>query len=166
MIKRFNNKKSKHGQEEIVGFVLIVVIVAVALLILLWFLLRAPGASAVESYQVESFIQASLQYTSSCENDVEFLPLDDLIVSCEHGNSCLDGTDSCEVLNNTLKDIMKSGWNVNNESAVKGYRISIMADGQESLVLSLGNATANYKGAFQDFAKSGENYEVSMKVYY
>jgi hypothetical protein len=167
-LKLFNKKKGKSnkGQEEMVGFVLIVIIVSVALLILLWFLLRSPSASAVENYQVESFIQASLQYTSSCESEIEFLPLEDLIVSCQHGNACLDGTDSCEILNSTAKDLVKNGWNTNNGSAVKGYVFSIAFNGQESFKLAEGNKTSDYKGAFQDFAKGGENYEVSVKIYY
>ena len=156
----------KRGQEEMVGFVVIVVIVSVVLLVLLGFLLRSPDKSAVESYEVESFIQASLQYTSECENQIEFLSIQDLIVACERGEKCLDERDSCEILNESLKGIIGKTWNVGEGSAVKGYKFTIRIEEEEKWVLKEGNETGNYKGAFQDFAKRGNSYEVSLDVYY
>ncbi len=157
---------NRKGQEEMVGFIVIVVIVSVVLLVLLGFLLRSPGSSAVESYEVESFIQASLQYTSECENRIEFLSIQDLIVSCERGEKCLDERDSCEILNESLKGVIGKAWNVSEQSAVKGYKFTIKIEEEERLVLKEGNETRNYKGAFQDFAKRGDSYEVSLDVYY
>jgi len=156
----------KRGQEEMVGFVVIIVIVSVVLLILLGFLLRSPGSEAVKSYEVESFIQASLQYTSSCENQIEFLSIEDLIVACEEGEVCLDERNSCDVLNESLRGIIENAWNVKEGSAVKGYKFSVRVEEQEKLILKEGNETRNYKGAFQDFAKGGSSYEVSLDVYY
>lgn len=158
--------RSRSGQEEMVGFVIIIIIVAVILLILLGFLLRSPGTEAVKSYEIENFIQASLQYTSSCENQVEFLSVEDLIVACEEGEVCLDESNSCDVLNESLKGIIENAWNVKEGSAVKGYKLSVKVDEQEKWILKEGNETRNYKGAFQDFAKGSSNYEVSLNVYY
>jgi len=165
MIEKMN-KKDKRGQEEMVGFVIIIVIVAVILLVLLGFMLRNNKSEAVESYEVESFIQASLQYTSDCGNQVEFLSIEDLIVSCEEKEMCLDERDSCEVLNETLKGMIEKAWNVNKESAVKGYQFKVMLDEEEKFSLKKGNETGNYKGAFQDFAKGHDTYQVSLDVYY
>jgi hypothetical protein len=148
-----------------VGFVIIIIIVSVILLVLLGFLLRTPSTSAVQSYEVENFIIASLQYTSSCENEVGFLSVQDLIVDCQEGSVCLDGKSSCVVLNDTLKGEIKSGWNVNNQSAVKGYKLGVMIGEQAIFLLQEGNETRNYKGAFQDFAKRGNSYTVSLNVY-
>ncbi len=161
-----NKEKNKRGQEEMVGFIVIVVIVSVVMLVLLGFLLRSPSTSAVQNYEVESFIQAGLQYTSSCENQIEFLPVQDLIVSCEGGETCLDGEDSCKVLNETLKNIVESGWNVKEGSAVKGYEVGIMVEKTGIFSLQKGNQTSNYKGAFQNFAKRGKSYEIYLNVYY
>ncbi len=158
--------RNRSGQEEMVGFVVIVVIVSVVLLVLLGFLLRSPDKSAVESYEVESFIQSALQYTSECENQIEFLSIQDLIVACEREEKCLDERDSCEILNESLKGIIENAWNINEQSAVKGYKFSISVGEQERLLFKKGNETRNYKGAFQDFAKRGNNYEVSLNVYY
>ena len=159
-------KNNKLGQEEMVGFVVIVIIVSVILLILLGFMLRKPSSEAVKNYEVESFIQASLQYTTVCENQIEFLSIQDLIVSCEEGETCLDERNSCEVLNETLKGIIENAWNVKEGSAIKGYKLKVMVDGEEKFTIEKGNETRNYKGAFQDFSKGSSNYEVSLDVYY
>ncbi len=159
-------KKNKKAQEELIGFVVIIVIVSVVLLVLLGFLLRSPEKSAVQSYEVESFIQASLQYTSECENQVEFLSLQDLIVACDREERCLDERNSCEILNETINNIIENAWNVNEQSAVRGYKMTIKVGGEEKFVFEKGSETSNYKGAFQDFAKRSSNYEVSLNVYY
>ena len=114
-------------------------IVSIGLLILLSFLIRSPNNGSTESYQVESFIQSALQYTSTCENEIEFLPIQDLVVACDNGVKCVDGSDSCTVLNSTIADLISNGWNVGNQSVVKGYNIKITANGQEELTIKEGN---------------------------
>ncbi|MDD5012677.1 MAG: hypothetical protein PHQ66_03490 [Candidatus Nanoarchaeia archaeon] len=161
-MKKVNNK----GQEEIVGFVVIIVIVSVAMIILLWFLLNSPSESAVENFEIESFIQTTLQYTTSCEGQVEFLSLQNLIIACNEGGKCLDESDSCVVLNETLKEIIESSWPVSEQSAIKGYKLNVYIEDLEALQIQKGNETTNYKGAFQDFARSGKDYKVSLNVYY
>ncbi len=159
-------RKSKKAQEEMVGFVVIIVIVAVVLLVLLGFMLRNNKNQVIESYEVESFIQASLQYTSDCGSQTEFLSIEDLIVSCEGGETCLDERESCEVLNETLKGIIGKAFNVSEESAVRGYLFKVMVDENERFSLKKGNETGNYKGAFQDIPRGRDVYEVSLNIYY
>ena len=159
--------KNKKAQEEMVGFVVIVIMVSVGLLILLGFLINQnPNKNAVESYQVESFIQSALQYTTSCENGLGFLEVQDLVIACNQKETCLDGTNSCDLLNNTLRGLIESGWDVSSQSATKGYKLGVLVNEQENLVIKEGNETTQYKGAFQDFSRSGEDYEVSLNVYY
>ena len=64
--------KRKKAQEEMVGFALIIILVAVILLIFLGFSLRDQEKETIESYEVESFIQSFLQYTSDCRDNLEF----------------------------------------------------------------------------------------------
>jgi len=156
----------KKGQEEMVGFIVIVVMVSIILLVLLGFMLKSSSTETVEDYEVESFIGAMLQYTSNCEADLEFLSVQDLIVECHTGSSCLDGEKSCDVLNSTLKDLIKSGWNVNDQSAVKGYSFEVTAGDTSIFSLQAGNKTSDYKGAYQDFSKRSSTYVVSLDVYY
>jgi len=148
-----------------VGFVIIIILVAVILLVLLGFLLRSPSTEVVKNYEVESFIQASLQYTTTCENQIEFLSIKNLIVSCETGESCLDGKNSCDILNETFKNIIGNAWNVKEGSAVKGYKLGIVVNGNEQFILKRGNETKNYKGSWEDFAVGSDNYEVLLNVY-
>jgi len=159
-------QKSKRAQEEMVGFVIIIVIVSVILLVLLGFLLKSPEKSAVENYEVESFIQSVLQYTSQCENSLEFLSIQDLIAACDEKETCLNGEDSCEMLNETIKNLVEKAWDVNEQSAVKGYKFRVMVEDEERLLFEEGNETSSYKGGWEDFPKRGNTYTVSLNVYY
>ncbi len=164
-IIRKNNKKA---QEEIVGFALIIIIVAVILLIFLGFSLNTSQKEIVESYEVDSFIQAFLQYTTDCrdQSDLEYLSIQKLIFNCYNDGVCLDERYTCEVLNSTLKDVVKKSWKVEGDRPVKGYELKIIIDNVERLLFEEGNITQNYKGSMQDFAKRGEDYEIYFKAYY
>ena len=164
-IGNFSLLSNKIGQEEMVGFAIIIVIVSVIMLIFLGFMLKSPSKEIVESYEIESFIQSSLQYTSDCESQLGFLSIQDLIMTCETNGMCLDKRDSCVVLNSTLNDLITRSWNVGEKSAVKGYKLKIIVNEQEKLTLQAGNETINYKGGFQDFARRGKNYEVYLNIY-
>jgi len=156
---------NKRAQEEIIGFVVIVVIVSVIILILLSFILTSSDNAAVESYEVESFIQSMLQYTTNCESQIEFLSFQKLIAYCENEGVCLNGINSCEILNSTTKEIIETGWNINEQSAIKGYEFKINTEEKELFFIEAGNKTTNYKGSFQDFARSGEEYGISLTIY-
>ena len=98
MIEKIKIKKK--GQEEMLGFALIIIIVAVILLVFLGFSLRGSQKQGVESYEADSFMQAFLQYTTDCAENYEtdYLDIQDLVFECDDGNTCLDGRDACEVL--------------------------------------------------------------------
>jgi hypothetical protein len=157
--------KNKSGQEEMVGFALIMILVAVILLILLGFSLRKPEKETIESYEVESFIQAILQYTTDCKDNLGYLSIQKLIFDCYNKNICLDERDTCEVLNSTLKEIMKESWKVEGDRPVKGYELQIMVDeSEEILILKEGNMTQNSKGGMQPLGK--KDIEVYFNAYY
>jgi hypothetical protein len=164
-IRDFSLLSNKFGQEEIVGFVVIVVIVSVIILVLLSFILTNTDGVAVESYEVESFIQSMMQYTTTCETRLEFLSYQKLIAYCENEGTCLDETDSCEILDSTTRDIIRVGWNINEDSPIKGYEFKIATEERELFFAEEGNKTANYKGSFQDFARRGEEYIISLTIY-
>jgi hypothetical protein len=158
-------KKNRLGQEEMVGFAVIVVIIGVILLVALGFFLRNPTESGVESYEIESFIQSSLQVTTDCESEIDFLSVQKLVSSCNNNDKCLDNRDSCEVLNSTLSNLVESSWQAGNGSAIKGYNLKVIIDEQTKLEIKKGNETSNYKSGFQGFARGGNSYEVSLDVY-
>lgn len=158
--------KNKLGQEEIVGFALIIIIVAIILLVVLGLSLRGKGREAVQSYEVGSFIQTSLQYTSDCYSSIEYLPMQKLIFECERENQCNDGRETCDVLDSTFTDIAEKSWKVGEQTPVKGYKIRVVTEEREILLIELGNQTNNYKSSMQSFSRQGIDYEVSFRVNY
>jgi hypothetical protein len=150
-----------------IGFALIIIIVSVILLVFLGFSLREPQKELVESYEVESFIQGFLQYTTDCRDsgNLEYLSIRKLIFDCNNREKCLDGRESCEVLNSTLTGIVKESWKIE-KRPVKGYELKIISNEAEMLVLKEGNITKNYKGSMQDFRTSGNSFEIFFTAYY
>jgi len=63
---------NRKGQEEIVGFALIIIIVAVILLVFLAFSLNKPEKEDLENYVVKGFLDATLAYTSECRDERNF----------------------------------------------------------------------------------------------
>ena len=158
--------KSKVGQEEMVGFMLIIIIVAVIMLVFLSFYLRDSPKEIVESYEVESFIQAFLQHTTDCRDNLEYLSIRKLIFDCDDGGICLDGRDICEVLDSTLTNLVEESWKVDSDTPIKGYELNITSNKEEMLLIKKGNKTNNYRGAMQDFSRSGNLFEILFTAYY
>ena len=156
----------KRAQEEMVGFGLIIIIVAVILLVFLGLTLTKPQKEAVEDYEVNSFIQAFLQYTTDCEDNLEYLSVQKLIFDCNSGEECLDGRSSCEALNLTLMEIVGETWMVGEGRPIQGHELEIIVDDAKMLFFKEGNITQNYRGSSQDFSRRGENYEIFFKAYY
>ena len=143
---RLNNQKA---QEEMVGFALIIILVAVILLIFLGFSLRNQGKDSVKSYEVESFIQSTLHYTSDCRDNLEFFSVQELISKCNNDERCLDGRSTCDVLKPILNGITKESWKIGAERPVKGYEFKVNSTKKEILDIQEGNITANSKGSVQ-----------------
>ncbi len=159
--------RGRRGQEEFVGFGLIIIVVAIVLLIFLGFTLRKDSSpELVESYEVESFIQTILQHTTDCEDNREFLPVQKLIFDCNEGGSCEDGRNFCTVLEGTIKELTEESWNVGEEGLTRGYEFEILREGGEILKIEEGNKTNSYKGSKQHFSKGGNSIEIYFTAYY
>lgn len=156
-------KRNKKAQEEMIGFALIIVIMAVVILVL-FSLSSRHKQEFVESYEVDNFIQAMLQYTTNCSisYDSNILDVRKLVKSCNSKEICLNGKSSCEVLNKTLIGMMDESWNVGSEWQYKGYIFEINSSNNEQLFYySKGNQTNNFKGSNQDF----DTYFLNLKIY-
>jgi len=132
-----------------VGFALIVLIVAVVLIIFLGLSLGKKNSSVTESYEVESFVQAMLQYTTQCQNNFGYDNVKELISDCKNNNPCRNGKDGCELLNSTLTKILDTSWPVGKENPVKGYALNINSSAGNVISLQKGNITSSSKGAYQ-----------------
>ncbi|MEK6817325.1 MAG: hypothetical protein AABX80_00845 [Nanoarchaeota archaeon] len=162
------NRKLKKGQEEMIGFALIIILVSVILLVFLAFSLNKPKTE-IESYEVNSFLQTSLQYTTTCQTASgikKFNAIKDLVFECDLKNKCSNEENTCEVLNETLTDILKESWPTGEDRPNKGYELTINTG--ENLILSLqeGNLTKNCRGSSQSFskAKSKKDFTINFKA--
>ena len=155
-----NNKKK--GQEEMVGFGLILIIVAIVFIVFISVYIRKPSES-VTDYESNSFVQSILQYTTICqEENLQNLSVQELISKCQEGvNNCYSVNyriiKQCDILIKTVKNITQDSWNVGPKNPVKGYSFIINASAAENvpekqlLNITNGVVTNNYKGAEQDF---------------
>ena len=160
---KMKNKKTK-AQEEMIGFALIIILVSVILLVFLAFSLNKPKTE-IESYEVNSFLQTSLQYTTLCQTSSgikKFNDIQDLVFECDLKNKCSNEENTCEVLNETLTDILKESWPTGEDRPNKGYELIINT--KEELILEIreGNLTKNCKGSSQSFSKSRPKKDFSI----
>lgn len=158
-------KKSKRGQEEIIGFALIIVFVAIIFLVFISLSLNKKSQTTVESYEAESFLQAVLDYTTSCEDYKGRIEIRDLVFDCNEEFVCLNGENSCDVLNETIGNILEKSWNIEEESLYKGYEFEIKTNEKSLICIQKGNQTKNSKGAVQDYSKNSRNAEISFNIY-
>jgi len=129
----WNNKimpKSKRSQSETVGFVLIIIIVMVIMLILLYFLFRPKPATTTDSADMTFLLDSFNEYTTNC-TFIPDLPQyengKDLIQECysNEGELCTDGRSVCQVLNDTIKEVIGRTLDVGEDYKNKAYRINI-----------------------------------------
>jgi len=155
---------NRKGQEEIVGFALIIIIVAVILLVFLAFSLNKPEKEDLENYVVKGFLDATLAYTSECrdERNFEFISIRKLIGDCSQGFSCYDGESACEILEKDLKGITEESWDL---TRYDGYEIRVLKKNQSIIdTIKEGNITKQSKGYMEEI--DGERVVILFKAYY
>ena len=81
----FENKKA---QEEMVGFALIMIIVMIIVLIILGFALTRSKGVEEKDFQLTGFIEASLQVTTDCKFNDEFLTIRGMVHQCNQRQKC------------------------------------------------------------------------------
>ena len=145
---------AKKGQQEMVGFVLIVVLVVVAALVLLVISLRKP-AETKNDLQAENLISSVLSYTTECSDyEPNYFNIQRLMKACYNREACTNlGRNSCDYLNESLKDIFKIA--VAGESVIKSYDVSVFSkdsEGQTADILgfSSGEAACSSPSGWQE----------------
>ena len=158
-LKDYSNQfvSCKRSQEEMVGFALIIILVSIILLVFLAFSLNKSKTESTESYEVNSFLQSTLQYTTACQTSSgikKFESIQDLVFECDIKEKCSNNENTCEVLNKTLTDILKESWPIGEDRPNKGYELIINTKDELTLNIQEGNLTNNCKGSSQSFYKS------------
>lgn len=156
---------NKKGQEEMVGFMIIVVIVTLVILFFLVFSWQSGDSGSEDSLEASSFLQSALSYTTGCHNSIKYLTLDDLISACYKEESCDNEEYSCDVLNETLQGILDESWPVGAELRYKGYKFEAVADNSTLVAISKGNVTGSYKGTRQILPVSSASIQVTFTAY-
>jgi hypothetical protein len=146
----------KKGQEEIVGFVLIVVLVAIVGVILLGIALRRPPSEVQqESRDIYRFLESMMDYTSECSVSYEpdYAKVRELLVECYSNptSSCTSGEKACESLEITIKGILDVSWQTGPDRPIKGYMFnsSYTSDIKEENVISVsaGECALTFSGS-------------------
>ncbi len=112
----------RKGQEEIVGFVVVVLLVSIVALIFIGFSIRKePGLES--SPDAEYFLSSAMEYTTSCSKGYEsnYLRLGELIEECKSGGVCLSEGNSCIALNKSLSELINSGYGTGLNKPIRGY---------------------------------------------
>lgn len=149
----------RRGQEEMVGFVLIILLVAVIFIIFLGFYLRKSSSDQrTESGELSQFLDALLEYTTDCSlnNGYSYEKISDLARECNQGAQCSNGKDACLVLKENSKEIIESSWNFGAQSPTKGYNFVINFNETSAPDIRLGencDLNGNYRGSSKPFQK-------------
>jgi hypothetical protein len=150
---------TRKGQEEMVGFVLIILLVAIIFLVFLGLFLRKGNSdNSIESGEISQFLDSMLEYTSNCSlnSGYSYENVKDLATECERGALCSNNKEACIVLKETSKEIIESSWQFGSESPNKGYRFSIKFNGTapDININSATGACNTLRGGSRPFQKS------------
>jgi hypothetical protein len=157
---------SKKAQEEIIGFGIILLIIAIIGIIILSISInKNTQKEEVEDYETSSFLKAMLETTTTCEKNSRYISVKDLIFECQRNYICYNEEESCDILNETINDILKGSWNAGNNTPIKGYEFIIDSKDERMINIKKGNVTKSYKGSTQNYAKSTDEANIFIKIY-
>lgn len=149
-----------------VGFALIIIMVAIILVVFLTISLKKSN-NVEESYEIGSFLESMLDYTTNCSmsTNVNYISVDRLIYECSELSVCKNGLSSCQVLNETLSEMIPIAWPVGETSQFKAYEFLIFSGIQPEPMVNLtsGQLTNASRGASQYLTK---NTSIFLTVYY
>jgi len=128
------NCRDKKAQQEIVGLVVIVLIVSVMGLVFFSFMIGKGDSVKSTNVELSNLLEASMMQSSNCA--INFVPeydnVEELIKSCYGNKDCLDGRDSCEVLEGLLGEVVEKGLGVDMSGSGigsgginKGFELSV-----------------------------------------
>lgn len=158
--------KKKSAQEEIAGFGIILIVIAVIAVVFISLSLNKAQKQELEDYESSGFLSALMEKTTDCEKNAKFLSVKDLIFECGRDYNCVNGENSCNVLNETLGSSLRDNWQVGQEYPIKGYNLMVNYENELYFNITSGNLTSEYKGAMQNYSKINENAEFYFRVYY
>jgi len=130
-------KQNKRGQQEILGFVLIVLLVTIMGVVFLSFSIGKSRPTKQTSAEISNLLEASMYHTTKCA--VNYVPqyreVQDLIKECYNHpeQMCLNGQGVCDVLKSQLKELIDQSLTVSDVSPNKAYTLKIQYNSLDSL---------------------------------
>lgn len=122
---------NRKGQEEMVGFALVVIIVAVVGLLLLGLAIRSGDKNTNnDNYEIRQFLDSAMYVSSNCalRSNLDYASLSDLVRECykNPAKECLSSKENvCLALNNSLNGVIKSGLKIGADRPNKGFIMNI-----------------------------------------
>lgn len=155
----------KKGQQEIVGFVLIVVLVVVGLMVFLIISLRdAPENEG--SLEVENMLDALMRHTTECAivYEPDYDNFEDLFKSCHLKDNCKNlGRSACDYLNESLKSVVEAM--MASEATLGAYELEFFVkDGEGLLKISEGNCAGSVSSAQRSVVSGSDSLTIRMKL--
>ncbi|MDA3836258.1 MAG: hypothetical protein PF542_01410 [Nanoarchaeota archaeon] len=152
-----------------IGFALIIIIVAVLIVVFISLSMNENEDESLNSFELESFVQATLEYTTNCTARGDYIPLRKVIFRCIENQTCSSGEDPCIILENDIQAIVENSWQACPECRIRGYEFNITQAKEGSPIpddiyhLAAGNVTIFSKTAVQNF---DSGVDVHFKAYY
>jgi hypothetical protein len=151
------------GQQEIVGFVLIVVLVMVAMMVFLIISVRDSGEE-VSGAEVSNMLDVLLKTTSECAvvYEPDYDDFEDLVKSCYKKDDCsnLDRS-ACDYLNESFYDMVSVMVSV--DASINWSVDLFERDGAGILKWEEGSCTGGVSGAQRSII-SGNDLVVRMRI--
>jgi hypothetical protein len=158
--------KNKNAQEEIMGFGIILIVIAVIALVFISLSVnKNRNVNDEPNYEVNGFLSALMEKTTTCEKNSNLLAVKDIIFECGRNRICANGENSCDVLNETVTSAMDNSWKVENGSLVKGYYLVVYYEGDLIINETRGVLDGESRGAWQDYAKSAEESQIILEIF-
>jgi hypothetical protein len=159
-------RRNKRGQQEMVGFVLIVVLVVVGMMVFLVISLRGGSGNEGGSLEVSNILNAVTRQTTECAivYEPDYDNFEDLFKSCHQGDSCSNLRKSaCEYLNESLSDVLSDI--MLSEASVDGYLFEVFVrDGVGIVMASEGECLGASNSAQRSISSNGDKLIIRMKV--
>ncbi len=128
----------KKGQEEMVGFVVIVVLVAIVSVVLLGISFREKTPSTGrDSSEIYQFLESMMGYTTDCalQYEPDYSELSELIAECNSNSAiiCTNEENVCDKAETSIKEILSSSFKVGDDRPIKGYEFEAVYSNENDI---------------------------------
>jgi hypothetical protein len=154
------------GQQEIVGFVLIVVLVMIALMVFLIISVRDDGGEE-ESVEVSNMLDVLMKATTECAivYEPDYDNIEELFKSCYKGDSCNNlGVPACEYLNESLLGLVSSM--VASDASFSGWEVDFFVRDDAGILRwgDVSGCNGSTSGAQRSIVSGGSSLVVTMRI--